>query len=252
MEKTMKNKQITSVKHIYLTKRTKVRIGAPIIFLFISLITLLSMTTPPLKPKTIIWKLDNPTIVGGLKPAILGSPAIVQDKMGTALSFNGVDDGLILPVNPIENWSQFTIEVLFKPTSDGPPAPRFVHFQDSLENRGTLEIRVTPKGRWYADTFLRNGKAKKGLTLIDSTMQHPCDQWYWLALVFDGKKMSDYVNAVKEHEGEVEFSPMNAGQISLGVRLNKVSWFKGQIREIRFHPTPLNSQSLQHVSKSNQ
>ena len=25
------------------------------------------------------------------------------------------------------------------------------------------------------------------------------------------------------------------GNISLGVRLNKVNWFKGQIREIRFH-----------------
>jgi len=28
---------------------------------------------------------------------------------------------------------------------------------------------------------------------------------------------------------------MTKGNISLGVRLNKVKWFKGQIREIRFH-----------------
>lgn len=41
-----------------------------------------------------------------------------------------------------------------------------------------------------------------------------------------GKKMSHYINAVKELEGEIEFSPMNTGQISLGMRLNKVNWFK--------------------------
>ena len=180
---------------------------------FACIIGLLSGKKIKSQDKTIIWKMENPALVGGYKPLVLGSPSVVNELSQPALLFNGVDDGLILPVNPMENKKCFTIEALFKPASDGPPAPRFIHFQDSANNCGTLEIRVTPQGNWYADTFLRNGKAEKGLTLIDSTKLHACNRWYWLALVFDGSKMSSYVNGIKELEGEVSFAPMTAGQI---------------------------------------
>jgi hypothetical protein len=200
--------------------------------------------------QTIVWKLQRPNLVGNYKPVILGNPLVIKDKTGTSLSFNGVNDGLIIPKIPIEGWSRFTIEVLFKPAGDGPSAPRFIHFQDTIMNRGTVEVRVTPHGRWYLDTFLKNGKADKadkGLTLIDSTIQHQADQWYWAALVYDGKRMTSYVNSKKELEGEIDFPPMTSGNISLGVRLNKVNWFKGLIREIRFHPAALDQSALQRM-----
>ena len=76
--------------------------------------------------------------------------------------------------------------------------------------------------------------------------QHPADQWYWVALVYDDKKMLSYVNGKKELEGIVDFPPMTSGDISIGVRLNKVNWFKGLIKEIRFHPAALDSLTLQH------
>jgi hypothetical protein len=63
---------------------------------------------------------------------------------------------------------------------------------------------------------------------------------------YDGKKMTSFVNGKKELEGELNLSAMTDGKISLGVRLNKVDWFKGQIKEIRFHPEALQPQSLQH------
>ena len=207
---------------------------------------LLSGTTVNSADTKVVWKLDNPALIGGYKPLVLGNPSVVQ-SVPCSLFFNGVNDGLIFPVNPFEKLKTFTVEALFKPAADGPAAPRFVHFQDSANNRGTLEIRVTPQGSWYADIFLRNGKAENGLTLIDSTKLHACDRWYWLALVFDGKKMSSYVNGVKELEGDVSFEPMVAGQISLGVRLNRINWFKGQISELRFHPAPLGSDQLQRA-----
>jgi Concanavalin A-like lectin/glucanases superfamily len=250
MERTHLKSPAFMVKLILKKAGSKVLIGLSFILLFMCTLALLAGISPPGPPKTIIWKLQNPAMVGGFQPVVLGSPSIVREAKGTALSFDGVDDGLIVPVNPVNHWPRFTVEVLFKPASDGPAAPRFVHFQDTAGNRGTLELRVTPKGNWYADTFLRNGKTEKGLTLIDSLKQHPCNQWYWLALVYDGKKMSHYVNAVKELEGEMELAPMSTGQISLGVRLNKVNWFKGLIREIRFHPSPLNIQSLQTTNKN--
>jgi hypothetical protein len=201
----------------------------------------------PAKPlKTITWKLDNLKKIGGYQPVILGSPSIVRDKTGSAISFDGVKDGLIFPVNPIENRKSFTIEVLVKPDRDGPVAPRFLHIQDSAGKRCTMEMRLNQKGYWYTDTFLKNGAAGQGLTLIDSTKLHPVDQWYWIALVYDNKNMRHFINAVKELEGTIEFGPMDKGEISIGVRLNRVSWFKGQIREIRFHDAALGARELQH------
>ncbi len=197
--------------------------------------------------QTVTWKLKATNKVGAYKPVVLGNPLIVKDPSGTSLSFNGVNDGLVIQKIPIEGWPRFTIEVLFKPDGDGPVAPRFIHFQDKELNRGTFEIRLTPKGQWYMDTFLKNGKTDIGLTLIDSTKLHPTDKWYWVALVYDGKKMSSYVNRKKELEGKIDFPPMTIGDISIGVRLNKVNWFKGLIREIRFHPQALNTLAMQQL-----
>lgn len=195
---------------------------------------------------TLTWKLKNIHCIGNVKTEILGNPIIETEGRDTSIYFNGIDDGLIVPEIPIKGWSVFTIEVLFKPDSDGPIAPRFIHFRDTAFRRGTFEIRLTNKKQWYLDTFLKNGKTDRGLALIDSTKLHPADQWFWVAMEYDGKKMTSFVNGKKELEDEFNFSAMTKGNISLGVRLNKVDWFKGQIKEIRFHSEVLQPQGLQH------
>jgi hypothetical protein len=202
--------------------------------------------------QTIIWKLENPSSVGNYRPAILGNPLVVKESTGASLSFNGVNDGLVIPTIPIEGWKQFTIEVLFKPAADGPIAPRFIHFEDKDLNRGTFEARLTPNGQWYMDTFLKNGKTNKGLTLIDSTKLHATDRWYWAAMVYDGKKMTSYINRQKELEGELDFPSMTTGSIAIGVRLNRVNWFKGLIKEIRFHPKALDTLSMHNCKLNKQ
>ena len=195
---------------------------------------------------TITWQLNDTKQIGNLHPVILGNPEIKNEGKEHSIYFNWKTDGLVMPGIPIEGWSQFSIEVLFKPDGDGTTDPRFIHFEDTARNRGTFELRLTKEGQWYFDGFLKNGKTNKGLALIDSTKLHPVNKWYWAALVFDGKKMYSYINGQKELEGEIDFPPMTTGNISLGVRLNKVNWFKGQLREIRFHNTVLNEKSLQH------
>ena len=197
---------------------------------------------------TIVWKLENTSKVGEYEPVVLGNPQSVKEPTGTCLSFDGLNDGLIVPKIPIEGWHQFTIEVLFKPDKDGPTDPRFIHFEDSALNRGTFELRITAGGQWYMDMFLKNGKTNSRLTLIDSTKLHPTEQWTWAALVYDGKTMSSYVNGKKELEGNVELPAFAYGNISIGVRLNKVNWFKGAIKEIRFHPQALDTEKMQNLS----
>jgi PelA/Pel-15E family pectate lyase len=181
-----------------------------------------------------VWYLNDTRRIGGFNPAVLGNPTLKVEGKDSSIYFNGISDGLVFSEIPIEGWSKFTIEVLFKPDSDGPTAPRFMHFEDSSMNRGTLELRLT-NGQWYLDGFLKNGKTKKGVTLIDSTKLHPVDSWHRAALVYDGEKMYTYIDGKKEGEGKIDFPLVTKGNISLGVRLNKKDWFKGQIREVHFY-----------------
>lgn len=57
--------------------------------------------------------------------------------------------------------------------------------------------------------------------------------------------MTSFVNGVQELDREAAFGPMTEGRLSLGVRQNKVYWFKGGIREVRWHATALKAGELQ-------
>jgi len=197
--------------------------------------------------QTIIWKLNDTLDVGGRKPVVLGAPLSVKADSINGLFFDGTKDGLIVPVNPLRELNNFAIEILFKPMESTSTAPRMMHIQDEKGNRCTIELRLTSKGNWYLDTFLKNGNTNKGLSLIDSTKEHPCNDWYWVALIYDGTKMTSYVNSQKEGEGMVSLDAMTSGETSLGVRLNKINWFRGQISEIRFHSAPLDNKMLQRL-----
>jgi hypothetical protein len=133
---------------------------------------------------------------------------------------------------PLAGNTGFTIEILFRPDGDGAAEQRFLHIQDEQEHRVLMETRVADQA-WSLDTFLRTSDADK-LTLLDRAKSQPTDRWYWAALVYDGETMSHYVNGTKQLEGPVAFAPMGPGRISLGVRLNRVYWFKGCIAEVRF------------------
>ena len=198
-------------------------------------------------PEAIIWRLEDSKRIGGQAATVLGAPRAATEDGRKVIRFNGVSDGLILPQVPIQGRREFTIEVLFKPDGDGPGAQRFVHLEDKAENRALIETRVTPQRQWYLDTFLYVKATDKGVTLVDKTKLHPCDRWYWAALVYDGKTMSHFVNGTKEKEGAIDYGPMGEGRTSLGVRLNQVFWFKGAIAEVRFHPLALPAAELQQA-----
>lgn len=195
---------------------------------------------------TVVWPLENAAKVGGHVTTVYGEPKVAAEAGVKALVFNGTSDGLLVPVNPLAGWTQFTIEVLIKPDGIAEEEQRFMHIQDSREARIMIETRVTKDKRWALDTFLFTDK-DHNRPLLDKTLLHPADQWHWVALVYDGKKMANYVNGVKELEGDVAFSPMLVGKLSIGVRQNLVYWYKGAIREVRFHPAALAPSALQHV-----
>ncbi|MCX6952859.1 MAG: LamG domain-containing protein [Verrucomicrobia bacterium] len=192
--------------------------------------------------EVVVWRLENIGKVGGNAVEVIGAPKIVD---GAAI-FDGVKDGLLVGANPLAGWREFTIEVLFRPADDAPAEQRFLHVQDTATSRALIETRVDGTGSWWLDTYLMK-VGKEGRPLIDPKKKHPIGRWHWVALRYDGKIMTHFVNGEKEREGSVEFGPMLDGRVSLGVRQNRVHWFKGAIREVRFTPLALAEDKLQRL-----
>jgi hypothetical protein len=107
-----------------------------------------------------------------------------------------------------------------------------------------LELRIVSPHEWALDTFLFDSPESR-LTLLDRTRLHGTDDWHWVALTYDGTTMTHFVDGVRELEGPLAFRAMVPGRMSLGVRLNKVNWYQGCIREIRFAPRALAAPELQ-------
>lgn len=190
----------------------------------------------------VVWQVDSLERIGGHPVTVLGSPRVVDAPGGRVVEFDGVDDGLVLDTNPLAGLEHFTAEVVFEPAPDGPEEQRFLHFEEAgTGNRALIELRLLPAG-WCLDTFLRFGEAS--LAQIDRSRLHPAGRWHAAALSFDGRTMTHYVDGTRELAGEVAFKPLAPGQTSIGVRLNRRSWFKGRIRAIRITPEALAADKL--------
>ena len=147
-----------------------------------------------------VWSLRDVSKVAGNVTEVVGAPKAVDAGAGTAIFFDGKGDGLFVPANPLAGWSTFTIEVRFMPDSTGGEEQRFLHLEDELKHRVLIETRTTPDKQWSLDTFLFQDAANK-LTLLDRARLHPTDRWYWVALVYDGSRMSHYVNGALVYAG---------------------------------------------------
>lgn len=191
----------------------------------------------------ITWRLDNLDRIGGHPVEVAGSPRVVDSPLGRVVEFNGSTDGLFLDVNPLAGLERFTVEVVFQPDAGGPEEQRFVHFEErGTANRALVELRMARDGTWALDTFLHAGDA--GLTLLDRARAHPADRWYTAALTYDGTTMAHFVNGVRELSGSIRFAALGEGTASIGVRQNRVSWFRGRIHGLRVSADALPAERL--------
>ena len=189
---------------------------------------------PPQSAAT--WRIDNLTRIGGHPVTVLGAPRVVDTPHGKAVEFDGEDDGLLLDVNPIAGLTRFRLEIAFAPAAGGPGEQRFLHIEETgSPSRALVELRMLGANQWCLDTYLRDGPV--GLALLDWRAAHAADEWHVAALAYDGRTMTSYVDGVRQSAGDVRFSPLGDGRTSIGVRLNRVSWFKGRIREIQIIPS---------------
>jgi Concanavalin A-like lectin/glucanases superfamily len=52
-------------------------------------------------------------------------------------------------------------------------------------------------------------------------------------MVYDGREFRNYVNGVQEGAAELRLAPQGPGRTSVGVRINRVDYFKGAIHASR-------------------
>jgi hypothetical protein len=192
---------------------------------------------------SIIWTINSTDRIAGHLTQVVGAPSVAAPTQGVA--FDGIGDGLIVEDNPLMGLGAFTVEVLIFPVAGGGHEQRFVHMQEhGSENRALIELRSVGDG-WFLDTYLHAPASQ--LTLITPESLHPNGCWYWAALTYDGATMRHFVNGVEEASGLVAFTPLGAGRTSIGVRQNLVSWFKGNVREIRVSARALEAAQLQRM-----
>ena len=206
---------------------------ALILTIFIS--TVFGQTAETKKPKkvSVTWKIDNLKKIGGNAVTVLGEPKIIKTDKGKALFFDGVDDGIFIETNPIAGAKEFTVEAVFRPDAGGLAEQRWFHIEgvENAETRAMLETRLNGN-EWFLDTFIKSGESR--LPLFAENFKHAVGPWYHVALVFDGSEMRHYINGKLELSGKLTIKPIGNGRTSIGVRQNKVFWFKGAVRIARF------------------
>jgi len=185
-----------------------------------------------------VWHLDNLTTIAGHQVRVEGDPKVIETPYGKAIEFDGVDDGIFLDEHPLAGMSNFTVEVIFKPYEGGAPEQRFFHMQeDSSDERVMFETRLVENDQWFLDTFVKSGDQK--IALYATENRHALGSWYHAAIVVDDHSIRHFVNGHLELSEDIRFQAQDAGKTSLGVRLNKVNWFKGAIRTVRITPRAL-------------
>jgi len=202
-------------------------------------------------PPQVVWNFDRLDRIGGHSTTVLGHPRVVNTPMGKAVEFNGVDDALLIGVHPLAGAATFTWEAIFRPDG-GNAEQRWFHLEENpatgldSNNRMLFEIRVID-GRWCLDAFNKSGAAQKAL--LNRNSLHALGAWYHVAAVYDGKEFRNYVDGVQDGAGEVALAPQGPGQTAVGMRLNKVFYFKGAVHSARFTRRALKPAEFLKVKK---
>jgi hypothetical protein len=174
------------------------------------------------------WRFDSLTRIGGHTVKVEGAPKVTDG----AVVFDGVRDALFFDVHPLAGAEQWTWEVMFRPDPGGAKEQRFFHLQeDGADTRMLFEIRVDG-GEWWLDSYAHWGTS--GKALIDPAKRHALGKWYAVQAVYDGREFRNYVNGELEGKAEFALRPQGAGKTSVGVRINRVNYFKGAVRWARF------------------
>lgn len=203
--------------------------------------------------QTTTWDIDGLDDIGGHAVTMVGHPQVIVTPAGRAVLFDGVKDGLVVDNHPLAGFSQFTFEALVR-ADGGEPAQRWFHLAETDPTTGlnatvapdnptsdsnprfTFELRVAGD-QCYFESFTHGPTYQSAL--IDKTKTHPLGHWCVVTQTYDGQIHRSYVDGVLEKEGPLAYVPQGPGRASIGMRINRVSYFKGAVMRARFAPRAL-------------
>lgn len=193
---------------------------------------------PPGQPRQEeTWRFDRLEGIGGHRTTVLGQPRVIDAPVGKAIEFDGIDDALDIESHPLAGAETFTFEAIFRPDG-GPVEQRWFHLSErdpatglDTDNRMLFEIRVAGD-QWFLDSFNQSGSESQAL--MNRAALHPLGRWYHVASVYDGKEFRNYVDGVREGAAEIRLAPHGPGHASVGMRINRVFYFKGAVHLARF------------------
>ena len=190
------------------------------------------------QPAPEVWKFERLDKIHGMPITVVGHPHVIKTPLGKAIQFNGTDDALFIPEHPLAGATAFTFEAIFRPESGGAPEQRWFHLAEQdpktgkdTDTRFLFEIRVI-NNQWCLDAFVHTPTVDKALLFRDKL--HSLDVWHHVAMVYDGQEFRSYVDGELQGKAAIHFDPEGPGHSSVGVRINKVNYFKGSVREARF------------------
>jgi hypothetical protein len=198
---------------------------------------------PGKAPGATVWLFDRLKDIGGHPTTVFGRPRVIDSPVGKAVLFDGVADALFVSNHPLSGAATFTWEAIFRPDG-GQTEQRWFHLSEQdpatgadTGNRMLFEIRVAGD-QWYFDAFNSSGTDSKAL--MNPKALHPLGVWHHVASVYDGTEFRNYVDGVQEGSARVSLAPPHGpGRASVGVRINKVCYFKGAVHLARFTPRAL-------------
>jgi hypothetical protein len=183
------------------------------------------------------WIFDRLDRIGGHPTTMLGRPRVIDAPVGKAVEFDGVRDALFIDVHPLAGAGTFTWEAVFRPDG-GLEEQRWFHLSErdpktgeDTGSRMLLEVRIRD-GKWCLDAYVQSGSAQK--TLINRDRLHAIGAWYHVAAVYDGREFRSYVNGIEEGAAPIRLAPQGPGHSSVGVRINRLYYFKGAVHLARF------------------
>jgi hypothetical protein len=188
------------------------------------------------------WSFERLDTIGGATTHIDGHPVIIKTGAGPVVQFNGVDDALFVEKHPLAGATTFTVEAIFRPDG-GAFEQRWLHLAETdpatgqdTGSRFLFEIRAVGD-RWYLDSFVHGPTFHVPLMVPEKT--YPVGAWYRVEMTYDGKVFRSYVDGEEQAEAPVAFTPQGPGHTSIGVRINRVNYFKGAVFKLRFTPRAL-------------
>ena len=192
--------------------------------------------------ETTVWTFDSLQEIGGHAVTIEGAPNLIETAAGKATLFDGGNDIVYVANHPLAGAASFTIEAVFRPDG-GAFEQRWLHLAeadaingDANSPRSLFEIRVVEAG-WYLDAFTTGPGYNTALVVPEKTL--PLGRWYAVQQTFDGKIYRSFVNGVLQAEAELDYKPQGPGRTAIGMRVNKITPFKGAVLNARFSPRAL-------------